>query len=77
MRTARFSEWWESAQTPWMQTLPWRQNPLEVDPPCRQTPSPVNRMTHASKNITLHKALFAGRNEEVFTLFIIDSVTTS
>ena len=51
--------------------------PLEAHPPCRQTPYFVNGMTHASKNITLPKASFAGRNEEVFALLIIACVTTS
>ena len=36
----------------------WRQTVL----PGRQTPSPVNRMTHASKNITLPQTSFADGN---------------
>ena len=66
MRTARFSDWGvcpspqgrpggESAQCPWMQTLPHRQSPLGADlfPKKLTPPPPVNKMTDTFENITL------------------------
>ena len=44
---------------PWPET-PWTETPLDSDSPRQRPPPPVNRMTHASKNITLPQTSFAG-----------------
>ena len=43
------------------QSPPWTETPPDRDP---QTDTPLNRMTHGCKNITLPQTSFAGGNKE-------------